>query len=409
MSDESFALTPRAQPATEADYGAIHAAVMETERGRWFLHEYARRNRHADTRLLLAAIERIEAAIRLQKKSSAAAFVWRLHDLSKTIAQARKNRIAMKPEGEANGKSGDFDTIADTLAAAATRIRDAVDRVQEVAWRMRELDAQDRNCDELEIHAAEILADCSVLDELQSAAQSMAALLHDLDIRIGEMMAPPDQHITTPADRGVAQTATTPPEAAPSVAEMPQPTSRAGSADIAEPGTSDKPKAVTVQEAAIPADKSLAESLSSTVGSGAPNSPPRPEPQWLSRLAPALIATGAPASATRRDVVATAKTDVVADARPQLFIPVNAAEAAPVTSNPPAPAMTAADSAAPCASSMPEPPEAGAAELAVARNAGPGPVLAPSMRAPAKPRVLPGDPLAPIMALSDEEKIALFS
>lgn len=42
------------------DYEAIEAAVMETARGRWFLAEFARRNRTADTALLLAAIERLE-------------------------------------------------------------------------------------------------------------------------------------------------------------------------------------------------------------------------------------------------------------------------------------------------------------------------------------------------------------
>jgi len=48
---------------SEADYDAIEAAVMETARGRWFLAEYARRNRHADTTMLLKALDRIEASI----------------------------------------------------------------------------------------------------------------------------------------------------------------------------------------------------------------------------------------------------------------------------------------------------------------------------------------------------------
>ena len=42
---------------SEADYEAIEAAVMETARGRWFLAEYARRNRNADTQVLLDALE----------------------------------------------------------------------------------------------------------------------------------------------------------------------------------------------------------------------------------------------------------------------------------------------------------------------------------------------------------------
>ena len=49
---------------SEADYDAIEGAVMETARGRWFLAEYARRNRHADTTMLLKALDRIEGAMR---------------------------------------------------------------------------------------------------------------------------------------------------------------------------------------------------------------------------------------------------------------------------------------------------------------------------------------------------------
>ena len=36
---------------------------METARGRWFLAEYARRNRHADTTMLLKALDRIDALV----------------------------------------------------------------------------------------------------------------------------------------------------------------------------------------------------------------------------------------------------------------------------------------------------------------------------------------------------------
>ena len=47
----------------EAEYEAIEAAVMETARGRWFLAEFARRNRTADTQVLLDAIGRLEQAV----------------------------------------------------------------------------------------------------------------------------------------------------------------------------------------------------------------------------------------------------------------------------------------------------------------------------------------------------------
>ncbi len=46
------------------DYEEIEQAVMETSRGRWFLTEFARRHKAADTAVLLDAIRRLEAQIR---------------------------------------------------------------------------------------------------------------------------------------------------------------------------------------------------------------------------------------------------------------------------------------------------------------------------------------------------------
>ena len=53
-----------AEPAvSDSDYDSILAALMETARGRWFLQEYASRNRNADTQMLLTAIGRLETMI----------------------------------------------------------------------------------------------------------------------------------------------------------------------------------------------------------------------------------------------------------------------------------------------------------------------------------------------------------
>lgn len=71
MADPVFALSPisaRGSLPTEADYDAIREAFMETARGRWFLNEYAKRNRNADTNLVLDAVSRLEATLAAQKQ-----------------------------------------------------------------------------------------------------------------------------------------------------------------------------------------------------------------------------------------------------------------------------------------------------------------------------------------------------
>lgn len=51
------------KPMSEAEYQAIESTVAQTARGRWFLAEYARRNRTMDTQALLGAICRLEEAV----------------------------------------------------------------------------------------------------------------------------------------------------------------------------------------------------------------------------------------------------------------------------------------------------------------------------------------------------------
>src|ERR1700692_3205 len=74
MADEAFALSPisaRASLPSEEDYEAISQAFMETSRGRWFLGEYAKRNRNADTSMVLDAVARIEQTIAAQRLPAA--------------------------------------------------------------------------------------------------------------------------------------------------------------------------------------------------------------------------------------------------------------------------------------------------------------------------------------------------
>src|SRR5271170_7858230 len=73
MADEAFALSPisaRAAQPSEEDYDAISEAFMETSRGRWFLGEYAKRNRNADTSMVLDAVARIEENLAAQRSQA---------------------------------------------------------------------------------------------------------------------------------------------------------------------------------------------------------------------------------------------------------------------------------------------------------------------------------------------------
>jgi hypothetical protein len=75
---------------SDEDYGAIEAAVMETARGRWFLAEYARRNRNADTDAVLEAIRRLERLVQSAGSFEAHDEVTRgMADIAQAIAAAQ--------------------------------------------------------------------------------------------------------------------------------------------------------------------------------------------------------------------------------------------------------------------------------------------------------------------------------
>jgi hypothetical protein len=66
MASEAVAPAQAAAAPNEDEYQTFSAALSASARGRAFLAEYARRHRGADTEILLAAIARLEALIRVQ-------------------------------------------------------------------------------------------------------------------------------------------------------------------------------------------------------------------------------------------------------------------------------------------------------------------------------------------------------
>jgi hypothetical protein len=66
-------VTPPPPGLTEDDYERIEAAVMETERGRWFLKEFARRVRETESERLLDAMARIERIVETAVRTPAPA------------------------------------------------------------------------------------------------------------------------------------------------------------------------------------------------------------------------------------------------------------------------------------------------------------------------------------------------
>jgi len=162
MADEAFALSPisaRASLPSEEDYEAISQAFMETSRGRWFLGEYAKRNRNADTRMVLDAVERIEQTIAAERQPAAE------DRLPEALAAIR---LAVEAAQAAAAAAVENLASEENLAP----IRKGARIIREISWRWREIGADSRICDLLDSQVGAIESACGQI----SSASPQAAL-----------------------------------------------------------------------------------------------------------------------------------------------------------------------------------------------------------------------------------------
>jgi hypothetical protein len=172
MSEAPFALStiPPQPVAAEGDFDAICETVKASERGRWFLEEYARRNRNADTAQVLAAIGRIEGVVRDSRDREAYQSVRAdLLDMARTIAVTRADVAESKVEAAPEVKSE-----SEPPAAAGSDVFTMAERIQDVAWTMRERGLDPRTCEQIEALARTILSATSLRNPNDSARASSA-------------------------------------------------------------------------------------------------------------------------------------------------------------------------------------------------------------------------------------------
>ena len=165
MADEAFALSPisaRASLPGEEDFAAIREAFMETSRGRWFLGEYARRNRNADTSMVLDAVARIEASLAAQRQPAAD------RELADALTAIRRALVEAKAAASAA-----LDSLAPEENLAAVRKGARV--IKEISWRWREIGADGRICDLLDSQVSAIEAGCGRISSTAPRAALSAA------------------------------------------------------------------------------------------------------------------------------------------------------------------------------------------------------------------------------------------
>jgi hypothetical protein len=435
MADEAFALSPISARATlprEEDYAAIAEAFMETSRGRWFLTEYAKRNRNADTRMVLDAVARIEQSLTAQREED----IQRQESLQReeglsvqqaaeavAAAAAAQERLtealaAIRSSVEAAEESAveALDSLA--LEQRLAPVRKGARVLREIAWRLREIGNDGRICDliDSQVTVIEKGTDQFSSEEARAALHAAFAALQGRLVEFSD----DDRSLAPAAETEAAApspaAAEMPPAAETAKAALAQKAAEAPSASRAKPA-----EAVLVAvEAVLTETPPAAEVAAAAVQEAAIQNadPQNADPQDVdfqdadaedeAVLDMIAMEMGAP-DPISDDEIAEAIAEQVRLAEPAPVVPAIAAKAPePVAAPaplPPPPVQRVVQVVQP-----PPPPAAApvppAPVPAVEVSLGSTIIASGMLR---KPVTAANDPLAPIRRMSQAEKIAFFS
>src|SRR6266852_1201593 len=392
MADDAFALSPisaRATQPSEQDYDAIREAFMETARGRWFLGEYAKRNRNADTRMVLDAVARVEENLAAQKQAAPD------NGLAEALVAIRRAVDAARAAA-----SGAIDSLA--LEETLTPVRKGARVIREIAWRWRAIGADGRICDLLDSQVNAIEGACGQIVSTDPKAV-LSAACDLIEARIAEL----DESDT--ASPQAAETAVSPPSFAASPGEMPAADSAMVPAAAATNNFGTATSAPALPDETLPA---TADAKEITADAQAPDTQ-APDAQAGEMPASDALDVDAQDDAVLRmvalEMAAPDPSDIglPADPAPDAIHAVESPPADPVALQP---GPTAVPAISPSLQPSLQPP------LQASPQPSPEPSPEPSLGSALiasgllrKPNASHSDPLAPIRRMSQAEKIAFFS
>jgi len=401
MADEAFALSPisaRAALPSEEDYAAISEAFMETSRGRWFLTEYAKRNRNADTSMVLDAVARIEQSLAAQKEETLqrdlaaqqlAAAAAAGTDLTEALTAIRSAVEAAQA------------SVAEALALEQklAPIRKGARVIREISWRLREIGNDGRICDLIDSQVSVIEAGAAEISSVEARAALDAAFasIEDCLAELGDDEAPapvaeaaaaspsPAAQETAPAAAmadmvevaPALQAADAPTTSFAAEAELAEAEAALGDTEAAEADDAMQPAEAVDEAAADAHDEALLDMIAMEMGA--------PDPFDGDEMAEPLAANAhlaepapvEPATVAQAPEPVAATVERPAELRPQ---------------------STAQATAQPTTQAAPE------ASLEISLGSS---IIASGIVR--KPAVAANDPLAPIRRMSQAEKIAFFS
>lgn len=170
-------------------FDAIEATLMKSRWGRAFLAEYAKRNRAADTEMLLDAIARLEQIVRRPQNEHDNEGVWgELVEMSEAIARMRREIASIRPPSQIIAATVELEHVVSATEQATSDILQAAEDVQEVAWTLREKGVEADSCEALDRRATDIYTACSFQDITGQRMKKVVKVLHFIEQRLNAMI-----------------------------------------------------------------------------------------------------------------------------------------------------------------------------------------------------------------------------
>jgi chemotaxis regulatin CheY-phosphate phosphatase CheZ len=182
------------QPSLEEAYASLEAILRASPRGRWFLAEFLRRNRTAETDMLLEALGRIERAVTkpVSKQGVPGNVLAELVEMSEAISRTRREISQIRPPHQFDQQlvnaSLELDNIVQATEKATSEVLEAAEEIQEVAWTLREKGTDMALCDKIDQRATDIYTACSFQDITGQRTEKVVKALRFIEQRINAMI-----------------------------------------------------------------------------------------------------------------------------------------------------------------------------------------------------------------------------
>ncbi len=180
-------------PLTDAQFAAVEEAMAQTELGRSFLDEFARKSSVVHAAQIMDILADVRESLRAQSSSTHIEILRReLQEMSASIVQTRNEIAAIKPDEPGNNRimaaTGELDVIVSATERATSDSLTSAEQIQDIATTLREAGAADETCDEIDNHVTNIFTACSFQDITGQRTTKVVNVLRYLEQRVNAMI-----------------------------------------------------------------------------------------------------------------------------------------------------------------------------------------------------------------------------